>query len=225
MGTLCQGYHQWVCGYTRHHRRHVVVRCCVVDVMTPWHWPSASQRRRRVIRRPSTSCIVCRCVVHRALLRVMRRVSACRRRHVICRRVMRHHCRVWTCRRRVVRRRDAMAMTICVASLSSCRRVVHAYRLLWVIVVVTPWQWASVSRRRRGSPCRGSDGSWVVVVVMPCAVGRRGSLVCQCGHRERKRLTSRLPPLASLMRHQRRKWWWDRRCRWGCWGWPLSVVR
>ena len=206
---------------------------------------------RRVVRRASSSSSSCRrgrrrrdavalaiCVtavsscrpssvnvVHCVLLHVMRRVSACRHRHVVRGRVVRRHCRVWTCRRRVVRRRDAVAMTICIASLSSCRRVVRAYRPSWVIVVVTPWQCASASRRRRGSPCRGSD-----------VVGRRRRYAVRCGspwvvgvsvqvQRTQERLTSRLPPLVSLMPHQRHKWWWDRRHRWGCWGWPLSVVR
>jgi len=183
-------------------------RCghCVVDVVMPWHWPSASRQRCRVVRRPSTSCIMRRCVVHRVLMCcastcrascvvcqcvvvvvmslwssccrcrdamalaicvtaaascrpssvnivhrasmcralscIMHRVSACRRRHVV--------------RRRVVRRRDAMAMAICIVSLSSCHRVVRAYRPSWVVIVVMPWQWASASCHCHGSPCCGS---------------------------------------------------------------------
>jgi len=57
------------------------------------------------------------------------------------------------------RRRDAMAMAICVVSSSSCRRVVRACRLSWV----------------------------VVVIVMSCGVGRCGSSVCQCRRREFER--------------------------------------
>ena len=101
---------------------------------------------------------------------------------------------------------DTVAMAICVASLLLCRCVVRACCPSWVIVV------------------------------MLCTVGHRGSLVSVQVQRMQERLTSRLPPLASLMWHQQCKWWWDRRCRWwwalqrrrwqgrhrghcwGCWG-------
>ena len=95
--------------------------------------------------RPLSVHVVHHASMCRALSRIMRRVSACHHRHVIHRHVM-HRC-------------DAVAMAICVVSLSSCCRVVCAYRPSWVVVVVTLWQWASASRRHHGSPCRGSSSS------------------------------------------------------------------
>jgi len=91
---------------------------------------------------PSSVNVMHRASMCHALLHVMRRVSACCRRHVICR-----------C---VVRRCDAVAMAICIVSLSSCHHVVCAYHPSWVVITVTPWQWASASHRHRGSPCHGS---------------------------------------------------------------------
>jgi len=45
-------------------------RCghCVIVVVTPWHWPSASWWHRRVVHCPSTSCIVHQCVMHQCVM-------------------------------------------------------------------------------------------------------------------------------------------------------------
>jgi len=224
MGTLCQGYHQWVCGYTRRRRR--LSTCCAllssscrrallcrrcrdavalaicITAASSCRPSSVNVVHRRVVRRASTcrassSSSSCRrgrrrrdavalaiCVtaassccpssinvVHCALLRVMRRVSACRRRHVVRRRVvvvmssvdvssvvivMRGHVIVGSC---VV----VSPCRPCVSSVvGHCRRDAVAMG-----VCVTSSSWVAVSWVR----CRGSSSSlcralWV-------AVGRR----------------------------------------------------
>jgi len=87
--------------------------------VTPWHWPSASCRRRRCrARQPLLLLSPCRessspclpavsCIVSCTVRRVVRRRRRCR--HVV------HGCVV---RRR--RRRDAVALAIRVTSLSCC---------------------------------------------------------------------------------------------------------
>jgi len=151
-------------------RRHRVVRGCVVNVVMPWHWPSVSQQHHRVVRRPSTSCIVCQrvvivvlCVIvpcHPLPLPSSCHAWTCHRHRVVC-----HPSTLCIVRHRVFAVSSSCPSTRCVLSCRalSCHvlslscmdmsslsgRALCVMHCCVVVVVVTPWQWPSASRHCR----------------------------------------------------------------------------